>query len=966
MPIFQRILFKDIIKTEHGIVLLLSSFILVTTLIGQSWNDFALIADQTIQSIPAHTQLAQVSSPSSFFSFAYAQDQNSSGQLAQGLIGWWKFDEGSGTTAGDSSGNGNNGTLVNFPTNNSGWIGGALSFDGVDDYVNVPAVNSFSANAPMTISAWFKPATINTGGSVKCIVCIPNQTYDAAGIGYLNNNLSFAIGTETYDTGGVNGGSIVANKWYFITGTFNGTVQKLYLNGAYVNQSLSATLNAFSSLKIGGNGGGTRYFKGSLDDVRVYNRALSQDEITQLYALGSAQTPSDTTAPSVPTSFSATAISSSQINLFWTASTDNTVVTGYKIYRGGTQVGTSATNSYSDTGLTADTLYSYTISAYDAAGNISSQSSSASATTQPASVSIYTLTVSKSGTAAGTVSGGSINCGSTCVQSNITAGTSITLTAVPNSNSTFTGWSGGGCSGTGTCSVTVNSDSIITATFTQNQTQASGNKYITPNGAGLKDGSDWANAYAGLPASGTLQRGATYYFSAGTYVIPYTFYSLKHKFNDPNDGTKVITIKKATAAEHGTDVGWQTSYGGMSIWTASAGEGTHAMLWFITDYYVFDGGSRDQCILDANNTVEGQAGFIRTDGSHITISNCTITKYLESKVVLNGGSYNTFSHLYFINNYKSDIFYLWGSYNTISYNEVDGSTEPADPNPSSGNHADFVQTFDINTPGTIATDNLIEYNYVHDSPTRQLFMLSQMHSSSRFENWTFRNNIFANTAPGFSATVGINLYNNIFYNVGTLSHTYAAFIGLGSIAFNNAFLSGTAGLLYSGGANPNIDYNYFANITNNYAAPSYFNVSSIGTHNILGGTPDFVNEALQDFHLKPGSRIIDAGIAPAISFVDYDGVSRPQGSAWDIGAYEYYSGQSVTPPVSNPVNSLPITPVTPPTLIIGDFNNDGIVNSIDLSLMITAWNTSNTIYDLNRDGAVNSLDYVMMVRNWTV
>ncbi len=54
------------------------------------------------------------------------------------------------------------------------------------------------------------------------------------------------------------------------------------------------------------------------------------------------------------------------------------------------------------------------------------------------------------------------------------------------------------------------------------------------------------------------------------------------------------------------------------------------------------------------------------------------------------------------------------------------------------------------------------------------------------------------------------------------------------------------------------------------------------------------------------------------------------------------------------------------TPTIGDFNNDGIVNSIDLSLMITAWNTNNITYDLNRDGAVNSLDYVVMVRNWTM
>ena len=91
--------------------------------------------------------------------------------------------------------------------------------------------------------------------------------------------------------------------------------------------------------------------------------------------------PSDTTAPSVPTGLTATAVSSSQINLSWNASTDNVGVTGYRVYRGGTQIATITGTSYQNTGLTAATTYSYTVAAYDAAGNVSAQSSSVSATT---------------------------------------------------------------------------------------------------------------------------------------------------------------------------------------------------------------------------------------------------------------------------------------------------------------------------------------------------------------------------------------------------------------------------------------------------------------------------------------------------------------------------------------------------------------------------------------------------------
>src|SRR5437667_2606364 len=92
--------------------------------------------------------------------------------------------------------------------------------------------------------------------------------------------------------------------------------------------------------------------------------------------------PPDTTAPSVPTGLTAAAVSSSQINLSWTASSDNVGVSGYRVYRGGTQIATTSTTSYANTGLSASTTYTYNVAAFDAAGNVSAQSSPASATTQ--------------------------------------------------------------------------------------------------------------------------------------------------------------------------------------------------------------------------------------------------------------------------------------------------------------------------------------------------------------------------------------------------------------------------------------------------------------------------------------------------------------------------------------------------------------------------------------------------------
>lgn len=91
--------------------------------------------------------------------------------------------------------------------------------------------------------------------------------------------------------------------------------------------------------------------------------------------------PEDTTPPSVPENLSGSAVSSSQVSLTWVASTDNVGVTGYRIYRNGTQIAARSTTNYNDTGLAASTAYGYTVAAYDASGNISMQSYPTSVTT---------------------------------------------------------------------------------------------------------------------------------------------------------------------------------------------------------------------------------------------------------------------------------------------------------------------------------------------------------------------------------------------------------------------------------------------------------------------------------------------------------------------------------------------------------------------------------------------------------
>ncbi|MFC8454656.1 cellulose binding domain-containing protein, partial [Kitasatospora sp. NPDC057223] len=90
----------------------------------------------------------------------------------------------------------------------------------------------------------------------------------------------------------------------------------------------------------------------------------------------------DVQAPSVPAGLTATGTTTDTVSLAWTASTDNTAVTGYDVYRGTVKVGsTTGATSYTDTGLTAATAYSYTVKARDAAGNVSAASTAVTATT---------------------------------------------------------------------------------------------------------------------------------------------------------------------------------------------------------------------------------------------------------------------------------------------------------------------------------------------------------------------------------------------------------------------------------------------------------------------------------------------------------------------------------------------------------------------------------------------------------
>ena len=126
------------------------------------------------------------------------------------------------------------------------------------------------------------------------------------------------------------------NTWSHLASTYDGAMLRVYLNGALVASAArsGSILTSANPLQIGGDSIYGQYFQGLIDEVRVYNVPLTQAQIqADMSTPVGGAAPPDTTPPTAPTGLTANAAGSSQINLAWTASTDNVAVTGYRVER---------------------------------------------------------------------------------------------------------------------------------------------------------------------------------------------------------------------------------------------------------------------------------------------------------------------------------------------------------------------------------------------------------------------------------------------------------------------------------------------------------------------------------------------------------------------------------------------------------------------------------------------------------
>jgi len=227
--------------------------------------------------------------------------------LSSGLVGYWNFDDGTGSDSlSDSSVYNNIGTLTNMDSATdwvSGKVGGALSFDGTDDYVSFNSDSGLDIVGSVSISAWFKKSI--SGGDMKLV---SKQKAGGGGGGYKLSIFADTVEFEIRDEDDVSylnrgaPGAITINKdqWYHVVGIYSdaGDYIKTYVNGTLDrNVSVDGVLSQSDGLlRIGKerqpNPWG--YFNGEIDEVRIYNRVLSEQEISMLYQLTS---PGDSYSP---------------------------------------------------------------------------------------------------------------------------------------------------------------------------------------------------------------------------------------------------------------------------------------------------------------------------------------------------------------------------------------------------------------------------------------------------------------------------------------------------------------------------------------------------------------------------------------------------------------------------------------------------------------------------------------------
>jgi hypothetical protein len=205
------------------------------------------------------------------------------------LVGYWKFDEGFGDIAYDSSGYGNNGTLLNGATWADGLplLGKTLEFDGIDDYVQVPDAPSLDIPGPFTLICWIYPRSLPGGYKSfinKYFNYILQTTLSGTGL-----RCAFDVVGGGAHAANSPAGTLTLNQWQHVAGVWDGSTIKVYKNGVEVGSNYEGNIIPQAQdnpLHIGTERAISQFFNGLIDEAKIYNRGLSPEEIEAEFESG--------------------------------------------------------------------------------------------------------------------------------------------------------------------------------------------------------------------------------------------------------------------------------------------------------------------------------------------------------------------------------------------------------------------------------------------------------------------------------------------------------------------------------------------------------------------------------------------------------------------------------------------------------------------------------------------------------
>ncbi|HYR87936.1 MAG TPA: LamG-like jellyroll fold domain-containing protein [Terriglobia bacterium] len=312
-------------------------------------------------------------------------------------------------------------------TSTAPWIMHAAAFIGASIDTTAPSVPTGLTASPISISqinlSW-NSSSDNVGVAGYRVFRNGSQIAQVTGTSYSNTGLtpatSYSYTVAAYDAAAnvsAQSSAVLATTLSDITAPSTPANPALsVISSTQINLSWTASVDnvGVTGYRVFRDGSqiaqvtGTSYSNTGLTPATTYSYTVAAYDAAgnvsaQSSAIVGTTQSVDTTAPSVPTGLTATGVSPSQINLSWTASTDNVGVVGYRVFRDTVQVATSTATSYVNPGLAASTTYTYTVAAFDAAGNVSGQSSPAAATTQALDTTPPTLSLTSP--VAGAVSG---------------------------------------------------------------------------------------------------------------------------------------------------------------------------------------------------------------------------------------------------------------------------------------------------------------------------------------------------------------------------------------------------------------------------------------------------------------------------------------------------------------------------------------------------------------------------------